>query len=145
MAPSFDFFRSRPAGRHFLPFPGGEGALQRRRLLRCFCKLSTWQDRRAAARPRRECAVTSIFAQQKSQCELAVRPREGGLGRGGGRIDCAAVGGFVALRMRRTPCGCFALRKIKFQGSRKSVSFCGKNDSRPHFFFSLLEKKKSGG
>ena len=24
------------------------------------------------------------------------------------RIRCAAVGGFAALRMRRTPCGCFA-------------------------------------
>ena len=114
------------------PAPGaqGENAVPRRgelakaSPLRCFfCKLSTWRDRRAAARPRRECAVTSIFAQQKSQGELAVRPREGGLGRGGGRIH-------------------FARSKIKFQGSRKSVSFCGKNDCAPHFFFSCAQEKK---
>ena len=30
----------------------------------------------------------------------------GGETLGGGGIHCAAVGGFAALRMRRTPCGC---------------------------------------
>ena len=120
MAPSFDFF----------PFPPGEGRFSKASPLRCFfCKLSTWQDRRAAARPRRECAVTSIFARGKNL--------------GGGAIDCAAVDGFAALRMRRTPCGCLPRSKMKSQGSHKSVSFCGKNGFGSLFFFLRGRKKKS--
>ena len=51
--------------------------------------------------------------------------REGTLGCDAGRIHCAAVGGFAALRMRRTPCGCFA-RADKISGvPAKSAAFCG--------------------